>query len=85
MDCRYPDHRDVIWALQFPASRQLLQALLSHMEVVAAIAPCNLAAFPPFLEVNAAYAWSSFLPTSCILAVVDSGINPFGTDLDSPE
>jgi hypothetical protein len=31
-------------------------ALLSHRDVVAAIAPCNLAAFPPSLEVNAAYA-----------------------------
>jgi hypothetical protein len=28
-------------------------ALLSHKNVVAAIAPCNLAAFPPSLEVNA--------------------------------
>jgi hypothetical protein len=31
-------------------------ALLNHRDVVAAIAPCNLAAFPPSLEVNAAYA-----------------------------
>jgi uncharacterized membrane protein YqaE (UPF0057 family) len=45
-------------------------ALLSHRDVVAAIAPGNLAAFPPSLEVNAAYARSGFLPTSCILAVV---------------
>jgi len=45
-------------------------ALLSHRDVAAAIAPGNLAAFPPSLEVNAAYARSGFLPTSCILAVV---------------
>jgi len=30
--------------------------LLSHKDVAAAIAPGNLAAFPPSLEVNAAYA-----------------------------
>jgi len=31
-------------------------ALLNHRDVAAAIAPGNLAAFPPSLEVNAAYA-----------------------------
>jgi len=41
-------------------------ALLNHRDVAATIAPGNLAAFPPSLEVNAAYAWSGFLPTSCI-------------------
>jgi hypothetical protein len=41
-------------------------ALLNHRDVAAAIAPGNLAAFPPSLEVNAAYARSGFLPTSCI-------------------
>ena len=45
-------------------------ALLNHKDVVAAIAPGNLAAFPPSLEVNVENAWSSFLSTSCIHAVV---------------
>jgi len=51
-------------------------ALLSLRDVAAAIAPGNLAAFPPFLEVNAAYALSSFLLTSCItrMEVGNAGI-----------
>jgi hypothetical protein len=47
-------------------------ALLNHKDVVTAIAPGNLAAFPPSLEVNAENAWSSFLSTSCIHAVVEA-------------
>jgi hypothetical protein len=30
-----------------------LLTYMTHRDVVAAIAPCNLAAFPPSLEVNA--------------------------------
>ncbi|MGZ5009999.1 MAG: hypothetical protein ACXV74_03450 [Methylobacter sp.] len=41
-------------------------ALLSHKDVVAAIAPGNLAAFSPSLKVNVENAWGSFLSTSCI-------------------
>ncbi|HEY8036466.1 MAG TPA: hypothetical protein VIF37_12870 [Methylobacter sp.] len=44
--------------------------LLNYRDVAAAIAPGNLAAFPPSLEVNAENAWSGFLSTSCIRAVV---------------
>ncbi len=34
---------------------------------------------------NVENAWSSFLPTSCIRAVVDSGTNLSGTDLHLSE
>jgi hypothetical protein len=43
-------------ALRLPEKLPLLLTLLTYMthrDVVAAIAPCNLAAFPPSLEVNA--------------------------------
>jgi hypothetical protein len=51
-------------------SSAIAPALLNLRDVAAAIAPGNLAAFPPSLEVNAAYAGSGFLPTSCVHAVV---------------
>ena len=52
-------------------SRQLLPALLNHRDVAAAIAPGNLAAFPPSLEVNAAYAGAVFcLPPASVQSFV---------------
>jgi hypothetical protein len=51
-------------------------ALLNHRDVAAAIAPGNLAAFPPSLEVNAAYAGAVFcLPLASMQSSVFFVVN----------
>jgi hypothetical protein len=52
---------------------------LNHRDVVVAIAPGNLAAFPPSLEVNADFAWSKNLSMQvvCVLRVESLKQNTF--------